>query len=37
VPNGGVVNYKAGDVILLDSGFTVETQAEFSAEISGCN
>ncbi len=37
VPNGGVVNYKAGDVILLDSGFTVENQAEFSAEISECN
>ncbi len=37
VPIGGVVNYKAGDVILLDNGFTVETQADFSAEISDCN
>ena len=37
VPTGGAVNYKAGDVILLDSGFTVEAQADFSAEISACN
>lgn len=37
VPNGGNVNYKAGDVILLDNGFTVETQADFSAEIEDCN
>jgi len=37
VPNGGSVNYKAGDVILLDNGFTVETQAGFSAEIDDCN
>lgn len=37
VPNGGSVDYKAGDVILLDNGFTVEAQANFSAEISDCN
>jgi len=37
VPNGGDVDYKAGNVILLDSGFTVETQADFSAEIDDCN
>lgn len=37
VPNGGSVNYQAGDLILLDNGFTVETQADFSAEISDCN
>jgi len=37
VPNGGNVNYKAGDVIFLDNGFSVETQADFSAEIDGCN
>jgi len=37
VPAGGMVNYKAGDVILLDNGFTVEPQAGFSAEIEGCN
>jgi len=37
VPNGGIVNYKAGDLILLDNGFTVETQADFSAVIDDCN
>ncbi len=37
VPAGGSVNYKAGDVIMLDNGFTVEAQADFSAEIDGCN
>jgi len=37
VPTGGDVNYQAGNVILLDNGFTVETQADFSAEIDDCN
>jgi len=37
VPSGGIVDYKAGDVILLDNGFTVEIQADFSAEIDDCN
>jgi len=37
VPGDGSVNYKAGDIILLDNGFTVEAQADFSAEISDCN
>lgn len=37
VPNGGNVDYKAGNVILLDSGFSVEPQADFSAEIDDCN
>ena len=37
IPVGEVVNYKAGDIILLDSGFSVEGQVDFSAEISDCN
>ncbi len=37
VPNGGNVDYKAGNVILLDSGFSVEPQADFSAVIDDCN
>ncbi len=37
VPTGGDVEYQAGDVIMLDSGFSVLPQADFSAEISACN
>ena len=37
IPNGGNVDYRAGEIILLDSGFSVEAQANFSADISGCN
>jgi len=37
IPNGGVVDYKAGDFILLDNGFSAEAQADFSAAIDGCN
>ncbi len=37
IPGGGNVDYKAGNVILLDSGFSVEPQADFSAVIDDCN
>ena len=37
VPTSGNVDYKAGNVILLDSGFSVEPQADFSAVIDDCN
>lgn len=37
IPAGNSVIYKAGDVILLDSGFSTDAQADFSAEISDCN
>lgn len=37
VPVGGNVGFKAGNLILLDEGFTVQPQAEFSAEIEACN
>lgn len=37
VPTSGNVGYEAGNVILLDSGFSVEPQADFSAVIDDCN
>ncbi len=37
VPPGGTVDFKAGQIISLISGFTVQPQADFSAEIEGCN
>jgi len=37
VPAGGNVEFKAGDIILLDEGFTVHPQADFSAEIEDCD
>ena len=36
VPVGGNVGFKAGQTILLDQNFTVETNADFSAEIEDC-
>lgn len=36
VASGGDVAYQAGNMIALESGFTVHPQAEFSAEIAGC-
>jgi len=36
VPGGGAVSFKAGQEIELDVGFSVESQADFSAEIEGC-
>jgi len=35
VPTGNNVQFKAGQVILLDNDFTVEPNADFSAEIDG--
>ncbi len=37
VPDGGTVDYRAGNIITLDVGFTAEDQADFSAVIEGCN
>ncbi len=37
VPNNGTVNFKAGQIILLDNGFSVAPNADFSAEIEDCN
>jgi len=37
VPTGANVGFKAGEVILLDGGFTVQPQADFSAEIEDCD
>lgn len=37
VPNGGMVNFKAGQVILLDNGFVTDVNADFSAEVEDCN
>jgi len=34
---GDDVGFKAGNVILLDDGFTVQPQADFSAEIEDCS
>jgi len=36
VPDNGTVNFKAGQVILLDNGFSVVPNADFSAEIEDC-
>jgi len=36
VPPGGNVEFKAGEVILLNWGFTIQPQADFSAEIEEC-
>lgn len=37
VPTGNNTEYTAGQVIKLDQGFTVQPNAEFSAEIEDCN
>lgn len=37
VPTGANVGFKAGYIIQLDEGFTVQPQADFSAEIEDCN
>jgi len=37
VPTGMDVQFKAGDVILLDSGFIVESGSDFSGEIEDCD
>lgn len=37
VPTGNTVQFKAGQYILLGNKFTVEPNADFSAEIEGCN
>ncbi len=37
VATGSDVGFKAGDIIMLDEGFTVQPQADFSAEIEACN
>jgi len=34
---GNTIQYKAGQAIKLDEGFTVQPNAEFSAEIEDCN
>jgi len=36
IPNNGTVNFKAGEVILLDNGFSIAPNADFSAEIEDC-
>jgi len=36
VASGSDVDYRAGNMIVLESGFTVQPQAEFSAEIEAC-
>ncbi len=36
ISTGNMVNFKAGQVILLDTGFRVEQQASLSAEIEEC-
>ncbi len=36
VPTGNDVDYKAGTIITLASGFSVEPNTDFSAEIEGC-
>jgi len=36
VPVGGNVNFKAGQTIKLDNNFTIESNADFSAEIEDC-
>jgi len=36
VPNGGNVSFKAGQTIQLNNNFTVEPNADFSAEIENC-
>jgi len=37
VPTGSNVEFKAGDAIILDNGFSVQAQADFSAKIEDCN
>jgi len=37
IPDGGAVDFKAGQTIRLDNGFKVEVNADFSAEIDDCN
>jgi len=37
VPNGGNINFKAGQCIELRNDFTVQSNADFSAEINDCN
>jgi len=37
VPVGGNVSFKAAQTILLDNDFTIESNAEFSAEIRDCD
>lgn len=36
IPNGGMVNFTAGKMILLKSGFQANTGSEFSAKIENC-
>ncbi len=36
VPSSNTTSFKAGQIIILDSGFSVEPNAEFSAEIEAC-
>ena len=36
IPVNGAVQFKAGQQILLDNGFSAAEQADFSAEIEGC-
>ena len=36
IPDGGTVNYRAGENISLGNGFSVKAQADFSAHISDC-
>jgi len=36
VPVGGNVNFKAGQIIILDNNFVIESNADFSAEIEDC-
>lgn len=37
VPVGGNVSFKAGQCIILDGDFSIQPQADFSAEIEDCN
>lgn len=37
VPANGNVGFKAGQCVMLDEGFTVQSNADFSAEINDCN
>ncbi len=37
LPPGNAAQFKAGQVICLENGFTIPVSADFSAEIEGCN
>jgi len=37
IPAGSNVQFKAGDVIILQPGFQIELQSEFSGEIEDCD